>query len=486
MPSDPVPRTWEVVYDLGHTAQVVTILPTAFGIASAGADGTLCLRGASGLSLRPPRLLPPITALLPVPDSTLVVVGTESGVFGLDLLSGSRVRLPGFEPDVQVTCGVRAGELLLVGCDDGTLREVLDAGGTRTLLRFDLPPASLVSSPDGSRLGFRLVDGRVGVADPTGIRWQVDRWAPQVGALALVADDLVVGGMTSDGGVVNLRGVLEVFGADGGLRAHREDLAPVQALLPGGDGVLALTLEGAVLEVTCDLDRRTLVGELPVGLGATTMVLDERGQLWVGLFDGTVTCPGDDLELRARSSGALAVTGDIDGRWLAATDLRTLAIWDRATLQLRARVDAAGICALTTVPGHGEDLVVATLDGRLEVRAAEDLTVVRGSVALPFAPELLGFVDDRVVAATADDLAVFRLDPFTPAGLEAELRDLVSGFARDGYAFRGAGWFSGLEVGLVGGVLHSVYDRDAGELHRSEQAKEEGLVRLWDGVGFVG
>ena len=191
---------WSVVHEVGHAAPVTAILDAPAGLLTADTDGSLYLRDADGVSVRPPITLPSVSMVTPVPGSSRVVVGTGAGVFTLEPSTGERAAVAGFEDGAAVTCGTVAGERVLVGCSDGTLRELhLDAGvdtagpdtagpdspgpdtagsadagpgsaGAEVVERFGSAPVALVSCGAEGALGVWLRDGHLGVVGGDGRR----------------------------------------------------------------------------------------------------------------------------------------------------------------------------------------------------------------------------------------------------------------------------------------------------------------------------
>lgn len=482
----PLSPGWEVVHDLGHTAEVVAILPTAHGVLSASGDGSLYLRGDDGASVWPPLHLPAITTVVPVPDTTLVVVGTEGQAFGVDVPSGASVALSGFEDGASVTGGALLGGRVVVGCDDGTVRAVHLEGGTSTLATFDAPVDAVVAGGDGQQLAVRLLDGRVAWLAGEEVRWTLQRRYQEVRSIAVVDGHLVTAGMTEDPEGGGLCGVLEVVGPQGQTRARWLPEAPPAAVAGGAGHVLVVTGLGQVRKLSLDLDGDEQVVDVPIGAGLSWCSLAADGHLWFGGVDGSVRCPGRGLELRALSSGAVGVSGDVHGRRLFTADLAGVTVWDRTTLERISSVEREGACAVTTSPVLGDDLVLGRLDGLLEVVAGPTYDHARHATAVGEMPEVLGFVDEVVVVVTADGAGAFTAETLDEDDLTQEQVAMVSAFVREGNLFRGSGVFAGTVVGIVAGELVSIHDEEAGTVRVASSTLASGLVRVWDGERFLG
>ena len=506
---------WSVVHEVGHAAPVTAILDVPAGLLTADTDGSLYLRDVDGVSVRPPITLPSVSMVTHVPGSSRVVVGTGAGVFTLEPSTGERAAVAGFADGAAVTCGTVAGERVLVGCSDGTLRELhLDAGvdtagpdtagpdspgpdtagsadagpgsaGAEVVERFGSAPVALVSCGAEGALGVWLRDGHLGVVGGDGRRsWLAPQQAQAVSAIELVDGHLVWAGTTVEGDG-RPRGVVEVRDPAGVLTAETRVSAPVHALARRGDRVLAATAIGEVSEFDLDLAEPRLVGVTQSVVGVSMLAVGAAGEVLVGGMDGTVHCLDGALTLPARPSRVVGLTAHPRTKRLYGVDLYGITMWDRDGLHQLASFPSENACAVSATGHGGEELVVAKLDGSLVRLAAPHYQRVVARAELGTAPRYLGWVGELVIAVTTEGPRAFHATTLEPVAHTPAQLELLAGFERSQGRFRGVGAFAGTVIGIIDGQLHSVYDEPTAVIEVSDAALLHRLVRLWDGNRFL-
>lgn len=471
-----------VIADVGHSGGISAIVPTAAGVVSAADDGYLYLRDTAGMSVRPPLHLPEITCVVPVPGSTLAVVGAADGAYGVDLPTLTHLPLTGFDDHAAVTCGAQVGGDILVGLSDGRIRRVLLDGGTEVVASFEAPVDQLAATPASEAFAVGLLDGGVGLVVDGELVWGHLRRPGAVRALTMTPSSVVAAGsLTEAPGLEPTRGTLEVLGLDGTTLATLPVEAPVLALAAEGCDVVVGCLDGSVWRLDADHTGLTLLGRLEADPGISHVALVD-GEVWVGTAGGHVHRLDPPLALPARSSGALAVTADPGTDLLAMSDGWRVRWWNLSSLAVGGELVVDGVVALTVAPSEGRDLVLAYADGRVERRTGTGYTEVAAAAALPFRPAILGVYGDVVVAADDDGPAMLDAATLAETDLSDDELTVVNGVERTSFWFTGRGVAEGIEVAVIDGRelivrwldLLTVTD---GALHQA---------RVWDGETWVG
>jgi len=472
---------WTVVVDVGHSQTVTGIARYEDLVITGGRDGQVFVRGLDGFSVLPPVRVAPVTSLDVLPDTDVVVIATERDVLGLDLDSGRSEVVAGFS-GVLVAATVAIADRVLLGGDDGRVRSLDLEHPADVVAALGAPVHAMAGDRDV--VAVTCLDGSVHLLTPDGaVQWSVQFAAGEVHAVAVLDDVIIVGGSgeAAGGGVISGR-VRALARSDGTQTALLDLPLYVEALAGRGSELTVALADGQVLRYSAPA-----LGE-PVSLGRRSSMgvarlrhLDDG--LWLGGVDGSVGRAEDGLELPLARSGATRLTVREDLRAGVSADGHGLTVWDLNAGTSR-RVGAEGAWAVSYAGDDSDDVVVAFLDGRMELRRAPDLVDVAASVHLDARPRQLAYAGPFVLVLPGDGMDGARM--FDPDDLsEQPLIDIAlevcSSMERDGFAFEGIGPLSDVRAWIVEGEELAV--ERMGLLAVTPGIRE--VVRVWDGDAFL-
>ena len=453
-----LPQGHDLILDVGHSGAVTGIGRYDELVISGGDDGYVFVRGMDGRSVVPPVHVPSITCLVVVPGIDIVVVGTEEQTSGVDLETGFASPLAGFGGVVAVA-GAAVGEHVMLGCSDGSLRTVSADDDPEVVAQHTAPVHAMAS--DGRLAAVTHDDGTVLLVDASGaVRWRAELHPHEVHRVAMATDGTVyVGGSGVPSGGGELSGVLVQLDEVGVVQARYLTPGWIDAMTVNGDDLVVALNDGNLYAVPRTLD---VALDVSMHLGrrrsGVTTLTSHDGEVWVGARDGAVDRIEPVVELPAVPSRVFALSLTGDERRAVTTDGGRVVVWDLTTGEERYALDVAGVRAVTFAGEDSEDLVLASLDGRLERRGGEEQRDVLATTGpLDPRPHTLGWVGPFVMAIAGEvgDAAGSRLfdaDDLTElTATEAALVD-VSVMERVGTLFAGRGELAGTDVGIVDGT----------------------------------
>lgn len=249
----------DVVLDVGHSGAITGIARYQDLIISGGRDGFLYVRRSDGRSVIPPVHLQEITCVAMPADIDVAVVGANDKVFGVDLETGTKSPLAGFD-GVSPIAAASIGDVVLVGCSDGSLRTVSVENGTVTVSAGG-GAAVLAVASHGRFAAVSYADGAVRLLDHDCTEvWSAKLRRSEAEQLAVAADGTVVAagtGRPSDDGT--FPGTLVRLGAAGAVEARTVlPSGMVSAATLDGDAVIVAISDGSVhrLGIALDFVRR--------------------------------------------------------------------------------------------------------------------------------------------------------------------------------------------------------------------------------------
>lgn len=481
-----------VILDVGHSGAITGIVRFDDLIVTGGRDGFVYVRRTDGRSVVPPAHLPQVTCIATPPDIDVAVVGTVDQVFGVDLETGDDAPLAGFGGVVAVAAAT-VGDVVLVGCDDGSLRTVSADDGTATLSVGAGVPVRTVAS-NGRHAAVSHLDGTVRLIEHDGTeRWSVSLHPAEVTCLAVAADGTVfAAGSGGPSGGHDLSGVVLRLGASGDVEARMMLPGWVDAMTLDGDTVVVALSDGNVhrigTELQTPLGEDTHLGRYFVGV---TWLSTIDGEVWVGTTSGQVSRIAPELALPTVHSGMFSLNVSGDERRAVATDGAQVVVWDLTTGEPIVTLAREDVRAVTFAGSDSEDVVLALLDGSLERRTGEGLLEVAvTAVPLPDRPHTLGWLGPLVMAF-AGEVA----DASAPAGALLIDPDDLSTIRPNEDAFldvtvmhRSGSWFAG--TGALDGTRVAVIDREHLVVQRDRLVTATDGARPWiriaEGSTFVG
>jgi len=458
-----------VVLDVGHSSAVTGIARYEGLIVSGAQDGYVYVRGSDGRSVVPPAHLPAVTCVAMPPDIDVAVVGTVDQVFGVDLETGDDAPIAGFGGTVAVAAAT-VGDVVLVGCADGSVRSVHAEDGTTVVsLHAGAPVRALASSGRFAAVSYE--DGTVALLDAEGNEvWSTQLDPAEVHRLAVTADGAVLAaGAGRPSGGDELSGVVLQLGAPGVVEARYLTPGWVDAMTIDGDTVVVAISDGNVHRIGLALEEPlgadTHLGRFFTGVSCLA-TLD--GEVWIGTNDGKVARLAPEAALTAVSSGMFSLNMSSDERRAVATDGLQVVVWDLTTGERLIGLEVDGVRAVTFAGEDSEDVILVRLDGTVERRTGEGLSeVVASAGPLVERPHTLGWVGPLVmafagaVADPTDTEGAVLLDPDSLEVLEPseDAFDDVSVMRRVGYWFEGTGELDGTRMAVIDRE-HLVVQRD--------------------------
>jgi WD40 repeat protein len=458
-----------VVLDVGHSAAVTGIARHEDVVVSGARDGFVYVRGTDGRSVVPPAHLSAVTCIALPPDIDVAVVGTVGQVFGVDLATGDDAPLAGFGGTVAVAAAT-VGDVVLVGCADGSVRSVhAEAGTTVVSLNDGAPVRALVSG--GRHAAVSYEDGTVAFLDAAGDELWSTRLDPaEVHRLAVTVDGTVLAaGSGKPSGGDELSGVVLRIGPPGVVEARYLTPGWIDAMTIDGDTVVIAISDGNVHRIALALEE-PLSGDTHLGrfFAGVTCLATLDGEVWVGTNGGEVTRLVPETALPSVPSGMFSLNLSSDERRAVATDGTRIVVWDLTTGERIVGLEVDGARAVTFAGEDSTDVLIAGLDGTVERRTGEGLTeIVVSAGPLAVRPHTLGWVGPLVMAfsgAVADvqhpegavliDVGTF--ETFEPS---VDAFDDVSVMRRAGYWFEGTGELDGTRMAVIDRE-HLVVQRD--------------------------
>lgn len=481
-----------VVLDVGHSGAVTGIVRCDDLIVTGGRDGFVYVRRTDGRSVVPPAHLPEITCIAMPPDIDVAVVGTVDRVFGVDLETGDDAPLAGFG-GVGAVAAATVGDVVLVGCDDGSLRTVSADAGTTVLSVGTGVPVRAVAS-NGSRAAVSHLDGTVRLIEHDGTEhWSVSLHPAEVACLAVAADGTVLAaGSGGPSGGHDLSGIVLRLGASGDVESRMMLPGWVDAMTINEDTVVVALSDGNVHRIGAEL--QTSLGEdthLGRYFAGVTWLSTIDGEVWVGTTRGQVSRIAPGLTLPSVPSGMFSLNVSGDERRAVATDGAQVVVWDLTTGEPIVTLAREDVRAVTFAGSDSKDVVLALLDGSLERRTGEGLLEVAVSAApLADRPHTLGWLGPLVMAfagevadasTPADALLIDPDDLSTIRPNEDAFLD-VTVMHRSGYWFAGTGELDGTHVAVIDRE-HLVVQRD--RLVTATPGARP-WIRIAEGSTFVG
>ena len=376
-------------------------------------------------------------------------------------------------------CSAAVSSVVMLGCDDGSVRSIDRESAPRILARFGSPVRGLMAMDDTVVTTFE--DGHVRALGLEGaVRCTWTRSPGELATLAASPTRIVLGGIGEPKRGEPLSGQLVAFDHDGRETARRALDVCVEAMVCVGEDVFAMLGNGDLLTTTTALaEPTTLASRSDVGISC---MVARRGEVWLGGHDGSVSRLDPPRDLPSIASRGFATSVSEDQRAAVTTDGTEVMVWDLLTGRATHRHALPGVRAVTFAEDTSDDLVLAFLDGRLERRIASEYDQVSPRIELTDRPRELGYVGPFVIAQgpDPDQLRTFDADDLTElTPTPAALADRCV-MERCGYPFVGTGLLTGVELSIIDG--RELVVQRPGLLTATSGATS--LVRVWDGERF--